>query len=138
MLAQRLGHESEDARLGAPLTHIATNHGRDMIDANDSGCLEPVSKLRGIGRYIDARETATRIQLVRNQSDRQCLILSDDRADGRSTAGLAHKGEPGKATIAASEHPAPIAVVKDRADQLPSVRAEGCCIQLTNSLEIGD
>jgi hypothetical protein len=132
-----LGHESEDARLGA-LLHIATNHARDLIDANDTGCLEPVCKLRGIGRDIDAYETAARIQLVRNQSDRECLILSDDRADSHSTAGLPHKGETRKASIPASEHPAAAAVVKDRANQLPSVRTEGCCIHLTNILEIGE
>ena len=108
-----------------------------MVDANDTSCLEPVCKLRGIGRDIDARDTTVCIQLMRDQSDCKRLILSDDRADGRSTAGLAHKGETRKTSIPASEHPAPTAVVKDRADQLPSVRTEGRSIQITNSLEIG-
>ena len=138
MLAQRLGHESEDAHLGALFRHIATNHGGDMINANDTSCLEPVCKLQGIGRDIDARETAVRIQLMRNQSDRKRLILSDDRADGRSTAGLAHQGETRKASIPVSEHPNPTSVVKYRADQLPSVRTESRCIQVTNSLHIGE
>jgi len=133
-----LGHETEDARLGALLAHVAANHGRDLIDANDTGCLEPVRKLCGIRRHIDARETAIRIQLVRNQSDRKRLILSDDRADGRSTAGLPRKGETRKTSTPASEHPDPTAVVKDRADQLPPVRTAGRCIQVTNSLEIGE
>ena len=108
-----------------------------MVDANDTSFLEPVCKVLGIGRNIDARETAVCIQLMRNQGDCKSLILSDDRANGRSPAGSARKGETRKTSITASEHPAPTAVVKDCADQLPSVRTEGCGIQITNSLEIG-
>jgi hypothetical protein len=94
--------------------------------------------VRGIGWDIDARETAVGNQLVCYQSDRKRLILSDDGADGRSTAGLALKGETRQAAIPASEHPAPTAVVQDGTDELPSVRTEGCCIHLTNILEIGE
>jgi len=43
-----LGHESEDACLGTLFAYIAAHHGRDLIDANDTGCLEPLCKPRGI------------------------------------------------------------------------------------------
>jgi len=48
------------------------------------------------------------------------------------------KRETRKTSIPASEHAGPTTVVKDRTDQLPSVRTEGCCIQIANSLEIGE
>src|SRR4029077_13265944 len=117
---------------------IATNHARDLIDANETGCLEPICQLRGIGRGSAARDPSVLLQLIRNQGDRKRLILSNNRADGRSTAGLPLEGETGKTSIPVSDDPGPPPSGKDRADQLPPVRTKGRCIQLTNSLEIGE
>jgi hypothetical protein len=116
-------------------THIAPNHGRDMIDADETGCLEPVCELRGIGRYIDARETANRRQLVRNQSDRQRLVLSDDWTDDRSAPGLPREGETRKTCIPVREHSA--AGVEDRSHYLLTIGTKRRGIQIANGLEIG-
>jgi hypothetical protein len=137
MLAQRLGHESEDARLSTHFGDLAANHGCDMIDADETGGLEPNCELRGIGRYIDARETAGRLQLVRNQSDRKRLVLSDNRTNDRSTPGLPREGETRKTSIPVGEHPCPTAGVKDRADYMPSVRIKRRGVQIAKGLKVG-
>jgi hypothetical protein len=120
-----------------PFGGIAANHGGDVIDADETGGLEPICKLRGVCRYIDARETAGRLKLVRNQSNRKRLVLSDNRTDDRSAPGLPREGETCKTSIPVGEHPYPTAGVKDCADYLPSVRTKRRRVQIAKGLKVG-